>query len=83
VIERCWGVLENHWNGALLSSSEAVLNWAGTMKWRGVCPIVNLVDRVYQTGVRLTKAAFRPIAQRLNRSAHIPKWSLTINPRSG
>jgi hypothetical protein len=83
VIERCWGVLENHWNGALLSSLEAVLNWAGTMKWRGVCPIVNLVDRVYQTGVRLTKAAFRPIAERLNRSSDIPKWSLTINPLSG
>jgi transposase len=24
-IERCWGILENHWNGALLDSVDAVL----------------------------------------------------------
>jgi len=24
-IERCWGILENHWNGALLDSIETVL----------------------------------------------------------
>lgn len=83
VIERCWGVLENHWNGALLSSIESVLNWASTMKWRGVAPIVNLFDQVYETGVRLTKATFRPVAARLNRSSDIPKWSLTINAQNG
>ena len=80
-IERCWGVLENHWNGALLSSVEIVLNWAATMTWRGVQPIVHLVERLYARGVRLTKAAFRPIAERLQRSAHLPKWSVTIKPQ--
>ena len=24
-IERCWGILEQHWNGALLDSVEAVM----------------------------------------------------------
>jgi len=80
-IERCWGVLENHWNGALLSSIDLVINWASTMTWRCVQPIVHLVDRVYARGVRLTKAAFRPIAQRLQRSQHLPKWSVTIKPQ--
>ncbi len=80
-IERCWGVLENHWNGALLSSIEIVLNWAATMTWRGVQPIVHLVERLYARGVRLTKAAFRPIAERLQRSGHLPKWSVTIKPQ--
>lgn len=83
VIERCWGVLENHWNGALLSSIDSALKWAGTMKWRGVAPIVNLVDQVYEKGVRIAKAAFRPIAERLHRSPDLPKWSLTISPLSG
>src|SRR5574337_1813801 len=39
-IERCWGALENYWNGALLNSVEAAVGWAKTMTWRGVTPIV-------------------------------------------
>ena len=82
-IERCWGILENHWNGALLSTIATTLEWAKTMTWRGVRPIVHLLDRVFETGVRLTKAAFRPVAARLDRSELLPKWSLVIHPISG
>jgi hypothetical protein len=82
-IERCWGILENHWNGTLLNSVATALAWTKTMTWRGIAPIVHLLDRVYQTGVRLTKSAFRPIASRLDRSPALPKWSLVINPSSG
>ena len=82
-IERCWGILENHWNGALLDSIDAALAWAKTMTWCGVAPIVHLLDRVYETGVRLTKSAFNPIAERLERSVTLPKWSLVIKPRPG
>jgi hypothetical protein len=82
-IERCWGILENHWNGTLLATIETALAWAKTMTWRGVYPIVHLLDCVYETGVRLTKSAFRPIAARLERSAALPKWSIIIHPNSG
>lgn len=82
-VERCWGILENHWNGTLLDSVETTLAWAGSMTWRGVAPIVQLLDRVYETGVRLTKSAFRPIAARLQRSATLPKWSIVIQPATG
>lgn len=82
-IERCGGILENHWNGTLLNSIETTLAWAKSMTWHGVAPIVHLLDRVYETGVRLTKSAFRPIASRLERSAALPKWSLVINPSAG
>jgi len=81
-IERCWGILENHWNATLLRSIKTTLAWAGTMTWRGVSPIVHLLDRVYETGIRLTKSAFRPFADRLERSLTIPKWSLLIQPAS-
>lgn len=81
-IERCWGILENHWNGTLLSSIATTLAWAKTMTWHGVAPIVHLLDRVYETGVRLTKPAFRPIASRLERSTNLPKWSVVIQPSS-
>ena len=82
-IERCGGILENHWNGALLSTIATTLAWAKTMTWKRVRPMVHLLDRVYQTGVRLTKAAFRPVAARLERSETLPKWSLVIHPNGG
>lgn len=82
-IERCWGILENHWNGTLLRSIDTALRWAETMRWRGVAPLVHLLDKTYESGVKLTKQAFRPIAARLQRSAHLGKWSLTIQPQPG
>jgi Rhodopirellula transposase DDE domain len=82
-VERCWGILENHWNGTLLTSIPTALEWARTMTWRGVAPIVHLLDQVYETGVRLTSSAFRPIASRLKRSTVLPKWSVVINPHPG
>jgi hypothetical protein len=82
-IERCWGILENHWDGALLTSVKTALEWAKTMTWRGVTPLVHLLDRVYETGVRLSPRLFRPIAARLERSASLPKWSLVIHPEPG
>ena len=83
LIERCWGILENHWNGALLTTVEVALAWAKTMTWHGVAPIVHLLHQVYETGVRLTPRLFRPIAARLDRSPTLPKWSLVIHPGLG
>ena len=80
-VERCWGILENHWNGALLNTVENAVSWAKTMTWRGVRPIVHHLDQVYSTGVTIGKAAFGPIAARLQRSASLPKWSVTIQPQ--
>jgi transposase len=79
-IERCWGILEQHWNGALLSSIETALHWAASMTCRGLKPIVHRIAGLYQRGVRLTRSAFRPIANRLTRSKALPKWSLVISP---
>lgn len=81
-VERCWGILENHWNGALLSTIPTTLEWARSMTWRGVYPIVDLLDRVYDTGVRIAKAAYRPIAARLLRTAGLDKWSVRIEPNA-
>lgn len=80
-IERCWGILENHWNGALLSSIPTALAWAKSMTWRGLSPIVRLLEGVYDTGVRIKKAAYRSIAARLLRPATIGKWSVCIEPK--
>ncbi|WP_020467920.1 ISAzo13-like element transposase-related protein, partial [Zavarzinella formosa] len=79
-IERCWGILEQHWNGALLRSVALVLLWAATMTWRKIHPLVRETTKPYQRGVRLTREEFAPVARRLLRSATLPKWSLIIQP---
>src|SRR5215212_11304717 len=60
-IERCWGILENHWNGALLDSLDTVIQFAQTMSWKGKHPFVSLVTTTYATGVRLTKDAMEAL----------------------
>ncbi len=41
-IERCWGILEEHWNGTLLNTIDTVLEWAKTMTWKGIKPVVRV-----------------------------------------
>lgn len=79
-IERCWGILELHWNGTLLDSKETVLQWARTMTWKALRPVVKLMDKVYETGVRLTKKAFQEIEKRLDRHDELPKYDVRIQP---
>jgi Rhodopirellula transposase DDE domain len=80
-IERCWGILEQHWNGALLSGVEVVLNWAKTMTWKGEQPTVHLVEGEYARGIRLGEEEMKPYEARLERSATLPKWSVIISPQ--
>jgi len=77
-IERCWGILEQHWNGALLDSLEAVIQYASTMTWKGNHPLVALVTTTYQTGVKLTKKAMQAVETQLQRLPHLDKWFVDI-----
>jgi len=79
-IERCWGILENHWNGALLDSLDTVLQFTRTMTWHGTHPIVELVTTIYQTGVTLTKAAMETVEAQLTRLPTLGKWFIDIVP---
>ena len=72
--ERCWGILENHWNGALLDSIEAVIRLATTMPWQGKWPVVALVTPTYQRGVKLTKDAMQMAEAQLQRLPGLDKW---------
>jgi hypothetical protein len=79
-VERCWGVLEKHWNGALLSDVDLMLGWAKSMTWKGIHPIVNLSKTIYAKGVTLTKDSMRIIEARLERNPLLPKWDILIHP---
>jgi transposase len=77
-IERCWGILEQHWNGALLDSLEAVIQYASTMTWKGKHPLVALVTTTYPTGVKLTREAMQTVETQLQRLPHLDKWFVDI-----
>lgn len=82
-IERCRGVLELHWNGTLLSSIGKAIEWAGTMTWKGVRPVVHLLDKVYQKGMKLTKEAMKVYEEGIKRLENLPWWDVTIVPTFG
>jgi transposase len=77
-IERCWGALEGHWNGSLLDSVDAVIQYASSMTWKGAHPLIELVSTVYQTGVKLTKQAMAALETQFERLPHLDKWFVDI-----
>jgi Rhodopirellula transposase DDE domain len=79
-IERVWGVLEQHWNGALLDSRQAVLRFASTMTYNGLSPIVKFIDHTYPTGIRLSPHAMSALERRLERLPLLGKWFVRIVP---
>jgi hypothetical protein len=79
-IERCWGILEMHWNGAKLINVETMLRWAQSMTWKGIHPVISLSQKVYQKGISLSKMTMKEIEKRLERNPLLPKWDILIRP---
>lgn len=79
-IERCWGIFELHWNGTKLIDVDTRLEWAQSMTWKGLRPIVELSQKAYKKGISLTKKAMREIEKRLERNPLLPKWHIMIRP---
>jgi transposase len=77
-IERCWGILEQHWNGSLLDSVDAVIQFTRTMTWKGKHPRVELVTSTYQTGIKLTRKAMQAVETHLQRLSPLEKWFVDI-----
>ena len=81
-IERCWSSLEQKWGGTLLNSLKVILERASRMTWKGRHPEVKSLDGAYPNGVRLSRKEMRPYQARLERSATLPKYDITIKPRT-
>lgn len=79
-IERCWGILEQHWNGTKLIDVETMLAWAQSMTWKGLHPIVTLSKKVYEKGISLSKAAMKEVEKHLERNPLLPKWDILVRP---
>jgi len=77
-IERCWGALEKHWNGAVLNSVNTALEWIKTMTWRNSSPIVHFLDKIYKKGVKLAKGEMEKYHDKIYRSTTLPRWNVAI-----
>jgi Rhodopirellula transposase DDE domain len=81
-IERCWSALERKWNGVLLNGWKVVLRCALRMRWKGRHPTVKRLAGEYPDGVRVPAREMKAIEARLTRSATLPKYDITIKPRT-
>lgn len=79
-IERCWGILEQHWNGSKLLDLKTMLMWASTMTWKGLHPQVTLNNKVYEKGLTLTDLEMELVNNRLERNPSLLKWDILIKP---
>jgi hypothetical protein len=79
-VERVWGFLEQHWNGSLLDSVETILNFASSLSFKDVEPVVQLVSDVYQTGVKLSQKQMKLLEKRFQRLEGLEKWFVLIEP---
>lgn len=79
-IERCWGVLENYWNGAILDTVSATINWASSMTWKGKHPHTYLIDNIYNKGISIPSSELKFHQQFWHPSENLPKWDVTISP---
>jgi hypothetical protein len=82
-IERCFGILEMHWNGSLLDSVEAVVGFARSMTWKGKHPVVSVVETTYATGVRLTPEEMEALGSEVIRLPSLEKWFVKIPRKRG
>ena len=81
-IERCWSSLEKKWGGTLLNCLKVILQQALRMTWQGEHPRVKRLAGHYPNGVRLTKKEMKPYEARLGRSKTLPKYDITIKPKT-
>jgi transposase len=79
-IERCWGILEQHWNGTRLINLETMLGWAKSMTWKKLFPIIHLNKKIYQKKISLNKLEMKKVESRLERNPLLPKWDIVIRP---
>lgn len=79
-IERTFGILEQHWNGELLDSLDTVYNFAKSMTWKGVHPDVKIINKCYETGVKVCKEAWAILNDGFERLKGLERWFVTIQP---
>jgi Rhodopirellula transposase DDE domain len=81
-IERCWSSLQKKWNGVLLNCLKVILQCALRMTWKKQHPTVKRLHGKYPDGVGVPAKEMKLYEARLQRSATLPKYDITIKPRT-
>ena len=79
-IERCWACLENFWNGAVLDTVDTALNWASNMTWKGIKPIIELIEGNYPKGIKPSDEELECHQKYWHPLPTLPSWDITIRP---
>ena len=80
-IERCWSSLEQKWSGVLLRCWAVIRACALRMTWCGQHPVVMRLWGSNEKKVRVKAKEMAQIESRLERSATLPKYDITISPK--
>ena len=75
-------MLEVPWNGTKVVDVETMVEWAKSMTWQGMPPLVACSRQVYHTGGTLSKRAMRAVDNRLTRPPEWPTWDMLMQPVS-
>lgn len=79
-VERTFGALEKYWSGEILDSKEKVVGLAKTMTWANKLPIVQVVKKTYEKGVKVSKDILEKLNCGFERKVGIEKWYVLITP---
>jgi hypothetical protein len=81
-VERTHGALEQYWNGLLLTDAQTTIKIAQNMTWKGKHPVVSLVNKIYEKGVKLTKKAMAAYEKLITRMPGLEDYFVEICPSS-
>lgn len=76
---RLFSEISKNWKGKPLDSYETILNYLRNTRTRtGLAVRAHLVERVYETGIKITDDQM--LALNISRHESLPKWNYTIFP---
>jgi len=82
-IERFWAALEKYWKPIILDTIDNTLKVAQQVIYKTMNPIVLFLDRIYETGIKVSDDEFKEFNKFIIRDPKLPKWNVFIKPKSG
>ena len=79
-IERCWGLLELHWNGDEVGAWRDHARVGEEHDLEGHGPTCRTQRKLSKKGVVLSKRAMQAVEARLARHPELPQWDILILP---
>ncbi len=63
-----------------MDSVEKTIEWAKNMTWKGVKPIVKIVEQTYEKGIKPSSTELAECKQFWHPSEKLQSWDVTIIP---